>query len=50
MGTTSTNGVAVATFNVPPLALGGPFGLDFAGVLLNPVDFATNAVHVTLMP
>src|SRR4029079_1373863 len=49
-GTTNIQGAAVATFNVPPLALGGPFGMDFAGVLLNPVDFATNALHVTLQP
>jgi len=50
LGTTGTNGAAVATFNIPPFVLQGPIGLDFAGVLLNPVDFATNAVHVTLLP
>lgn len=50
LGTLNTKGAAVATLNVPPIPLGGPLGLDFAGVLLNPVDFATNAVHVTLLP
>jgi hypothetical protein len=50
LGTLNTKGSAIATFNVPPIALGGPFGLDFAAALLSPVDFATNAVHVTLLP
>jgi hypothetical protein len=50
MATADTKGAAIATFNIPPFAIGNPIGLDFAGVLLNPVDFATNAVHVTLVP
>jgi hypothetical protein len=50
MATADTKGAAIATFNVPPLAIGAPIGLDFAGVLMNPIDFATNAVHITLIP
>ena len=50
VGTTNATGAAVATINIPPIVIGGPIGLDFAGALLNPVDFATNAVHITLLP
>jgi hypothetical protein len=50
LGTTNAGGAAVATINIPPTAIGGPINLDFAAVLINPVDFATNALHVTLLP
>jgi hypothetical protein len=50
VGTTDATGAAFATINIPPVAIGGAIALDFAGALLNPVDFATNAVHVTLVP
>jgi hypothetical protein len=50
LGTTDATGAAVATLNIPPILIGGAIGLDFAGGLLSPVDFATNAVHLTLTP
>ena len=50
VGTTNATGAAVATINIPPVTIGGAINLDFAGALLNPVDFPTNAVHITLVP
>jgi hypothetical protein len=50
LGTTDATGAAVATFNLPPTAIGFPIGLDFAGALLDPIDLATNAVHLTVVP
>ena len=49
-GTTDAMGAAVATINIPPFMIGGAINLDFAGALVTPVDFATNAVHITLLP
>jgi hypothetical protein len=49
-GTTDATGAAVATINIPPSMIGGAINLDFAGALLTPVDFVTNAVHITLLP
>jgi hypothetical protein len=49
-GTTNQTGAAVATLNIPPIILGSAIDVDFAGALLNPVDFATNAVHLTILP
>jgi hypothetical protein len=50
LGTTNASGAATATLNIPPFMLGGPVSLHFAGALLNPVDFATNAVNVVFFP
>jgi hypothetical protein len=50
VGTTDITGAAVATVNIPPILLGAPISVDFAGALLSPVDFATNAVHLNIVP
>jgi hypothetical protein len=50
VGNTNASGAALATINIPPLVIGAPIGLDFAGALVNPVDFGTNAVHIMLLP
>ncbi len=49
--TLDANGAAGATLAIPPgLGLATPLASDLAYVLLTPVDFASSACHVTLVP
>jgi hypothetical protein len=51
LGVTGAAGEATATLNLPSLTgVSGPVGVDVAGILLAPVDFATNAVNLTILP